>query len=76
MAEPIKCRFYQQYLLYNGVGQCTDMYCSTRSRAKGGVALLWHASLNDQICLLNVDRDRIFGLQLQVAADDYSQIPH
>ena len=40
---------------------------SKRKVGKGGVALLWKRSIDAQVTLLNIDDDRVIGVQYQIA---------
>ena len=42
------------------------MSISRRKVGKGGVALLWHRALNDLVTPLDIDSDRICGVQFRV----------
>ena len=38
---------------------------------KGVVAILWHMSLNNNISILDIDSDRICGIQYKVSSSMY-----
>lgn len=42
-----------------------------RKVGKGGVAILWHNSMSNLVTPLDIDNDRIIGIQLQVAPGAY-----
>jgi len=44
---------------------------SNRRVGKGGVALLWHSRLDNYITPLNLESDRIAGLQVQLSSRQY-----
>ena len=47
---------------------------SRRKVGKGGVALLWKRSLDNRVAILNIDDDRIGGIQYQISKDNYVYI--
>ena len=53
---------------YTGFAVCDNdlLLISRRKVGKGGVALLWHRSLNDKVTPLDIDSDRICGLQFRM----------
>ena len=58
---------------YNGFGKSdgTLSLPSNRRVGKGGVALIWHTSLNEHVTPLNVDSDRIVGVQFQASKNNF-----
>ncbi|XP_053395834.1 uncharacterized protein LOC128555985 [Mercenaria mercenaria] len=46
-------------------------YKNSRNVGKGGVALLWHVKHDKYITPLNIDDDRIIGIQYQVSKQQY-----
>ena len=40
---------------------------SNRKVSKGGVAILWHRSLDNQVTPLDIDSDRICGIQFRIS---------
>ena len=58
---------------YNGFGKSdgTLSLPSNRRVGKGGVALIWHKSLNEHVTPLNVDSDRIVGVQFQASKSSF-----
>ena len=51
---------------YTGFGIADDslLFNNSRNIGKGGVALLWHKSMSTCISSLDIDSDRICGIQL------------
>ena len=44
---------------------------SRRKVGKGGVALLWKCSIDSRISVLNIDDDRMIGLQYQISENTF-----
>lgn len=47
---------------------------SRRRVGKGGVALLWKRTINNRISVLDLDDDRLIGIQYQLSKDTYMYI--
>ena len=58
---------------YNYHAVCdNDLYsCKTRKVGKGGVAILWNNRYDNYVVPLNIDSDRIVGIQLQNSPGDF-----
>ena len=61
---------------YTGFGVCDNdlMMPSSRKIGKGGVALLWHRALNNNVTPLDIDSDRICGIQYRLSKNSFFYI--
>lgn len=53
------------------ISDYTLSFPSQRKVGKGGVALIWHKRFDGRISILNIEDDRIVGIQLEVSQNDY-----
>ena len=58
---------YQSY----GVIDRDNYLPGRRPMCKGGVALMWHKSLNNSITTLDIDSDRMCGIQYRICSNRY-----
>ena len=58
---------YQSY----GVIDRDNYLPGRRPMGKGGVALMWHKSLNNSITTLDIDSDRMCGIQYRICSNRY-----
>ena len=61
---------------YTGFGVCDNdlMMPSSRKIGKGGAALLWHRALNSSVTPLDIDSDRICGIQYRLSKNSFFYI--
>jgi len=56
---------------FNHVTVCSNNGCRNRNIGKGGVSIMWRKKYDNLITPLNIDDDRIVGIQLQVSPGQY-----
>lgn len=68
-------RIYISLILLTQTVSDSDLELPSRRKVgKGGVALFWRRTLESRVAILNIDDDRLVGIQYQVSHDSYIYI--